>query len=48
MGGAGPLKAAEHGFDAGDELTGGEGFGDVVVGAEFQAVDAVVFRRRGQ
>jgi hypothetical protein len=35
------LVAAQHGIDAGDELGGGEGLDDVVVGAEAQAVDAV-------
>ena len=39
---AGPLEAAQHGLDAGDELARGEGLGDVVVGAELEAVDAVV------
>jgi len=37
----GALEAAKHGFDAGDEFAGTEGLGDVVVGADFKAEDAV-------
>lgn len=35
--------AAQDGAQAGEELTGGEGFGQVVVGAGFEANDAVGF-----
>ena len=37
------LAAAEHGLDAGDEFAHGEGLGHVVVGADFEADDAVDF-----
>ncbi len=40
---SGPLKATQHRLDAGDQFAGGKRLGDVVVGAEFQAQDAVVF-----
>src|SRR3984885_10323059 len=44
-----PLEAAQNGLDAGDQLARSEGFGDVVVGAQLEAVDAVVLRRaRGE
>src|SRR3546814_20682528 len=33
--------AAQHGADAGDELTGAEGLGDIVVGAGFEPANAV-------
>ena len=36
------MGAAEDGLDAGDEVAHGEGFGDVVVGAEAEAGDHVV------
>ena len=39
----GAVGAAEDGADAGGEFAGAEGFGDVVVGAEFEADDAVDF-----
>jgi hypothetical protein len=45
----GPLKAAQHGLDAGHQFARGKGLGDVVVGAQFQAQHAVVFAgARGQ
>src|SRR5271165_799851 len=37
------LEAAHDGFDAGDQLARAEGLGDVVVGTEFEAEDAVGF-----
>lgn len=37
------VGAAEDGADAGGEFAGAEGFGDVVVGSEFEADDAVDF-----
>jgi hypothetical protein len=33
------VDAAEDGFDAGDEFVGGEGFAEVVVGAELESAD---------
>jgi len=39
----GRLRAAEQRFDAGDELSGAEGLGDVIVGTHFEADDAVGF-----
>ena len=42
-----PFKTAQHSLDPGDQFPGGEGFGDVVVGAQFQAQDAIVFPRPG-
>ena len=43
------LEAAQDRFDAGDEFAGGKRLGDVVVGAQFEAEDAVVFAgARGQ
>jgi hypothetical protein len=39
----GALETAQNGFDARQELAGGEGLGDVIVGAELKAEDAVVF-----
>ncbi len=35
-------RAAQHGLQAGDQLARREGLGDVVVGADFQALDLVV------
>ena len=35
------LRAAEHGADAGDQFAGIEGLGNVVVGADFKAKNAV-------
>ncbi|MNH06589.1 hypothetical protein D3C79_659610 [compost metagenome] len=35
--------AAQHGLEPGDQFTGRERFGDVVVGTDFQALDLVVF-----
>jgi len=40
-----PFEAAQNGLDAGDQFARGEGLGDVVVGTQFEAVDAVVLRR---
>jgi len=37
------LKTAQHGLDAGDEFARAEGLGDVVVGAQFEAEDAIGF-----
>ena len=37
------LKAAQYGLDSGNEFTRAEGLGKVVVGAEFEAEDAVRF-----
>ena len=37
------LGATEQGFDAGDEFAGAEGLGDVIIGAHFEAYDAVGF-----
>ena len=43
------LEAAQHGFDAGHEFARAEGLGDVIVGAEFKAENAVGFAAlRGQ
>ena len=39
--------AAQHGLDAGHQLLGREGLGDVVVGAGFQAVDLVLLGALG-
>jgi hypothetical protein len=45
----GRLGATQQGFDAGDELAGAEGLGDVIVGAHFEADNAVGFiAARGQ
>ena len=45
----GPLEAAQNGLDAGHQLAGGKGLGDVVVGAQLEAQHAVVFAgARGQ
>src|SRR5271157_4443997 len=41
------LKAAEHGLHAGDEFARAEGLGDVVVGSEFEAKDAIGFAAFG-
>jgi hypothetical protein len=41
IGGSGRGAAAAEGFDAGDEFLHREGFGEVVVGAGFEAFDAV-------
>jgi hypothetical protein len=38
-----PLEAAQHGLDAGNQFARAERLGDVVVGAEFEAEDAVGF-----
>ena len=38
-----PLEAAQHGLDPRQHLARGEGLGDVVVGAELKAQDAVIF-----
>jgi len=38
----GALEAPQHGLDPGHQLARGEGLGDVVVGTEFEAVDAIV------
>src|SRR5580692_5752320 len=37
------VGAPENGFDASEEFANGEGFGDVVVGAEFQPHDLIDF-----
>ena len=47
LGGSGPLEAAQHGLDAGNQFARAEGLGDVVVGAEFEAEDAVGFAALG-
>ena len=45
----GTLEAPQDGLDAGDEFTRTEGFGNVIVGAEFKAENAVGFAAlRGQ
>src|SRR5579862_9248139 len=45
----GALEAAEDSLDAGEELAGSERLGDVVVGSELEAEDALVFSRtRGE
>src|SRR5271155_3701290 len=41
------LKAAEHGFDAGDEFARAERLGDVVVGSDLETEDAVGFAAFG-
>ena len=46
-GSGGALEAAEDGLDPGQQLAGREGLGDVVVGAELEAEDAVVFSSTG-
>ena len=43
LGGQGPLEAAQHGLDAGDEFARTERLGDVVVGVEFETEDSVGF-----
>ncbi len=43
----GPLEAPQHGLDAGHQLTGSERLGDVIVRAQLQAKNAIVFARAG-
>jgi hypothetical protein len=45
--GVGHAGASQVGFDAGEELRGAEGLGDVIVGANFEADDAVDFVYEG-
>ena len=39
----GSLEATQDGLDAGDQFAGSEWLGDVVVGSEFEAQDAIIF-----
>ena len=38
-----PFKTSKEGLDAGDQSLRAEGFGDIVVGSQFQAYDGVCF-----